>query len=264
MEGSLTEIEDWDIHSHVYELAARAQSSKRLGYVDRSSDMLDISLQKSGIDLHIKQSITGLSTSTGYVCWQTASYMTDWILGDKKCPFKFNSDMTVVELGSGVGGICVSLLGPKVKQYIATDQQSLLKLLKSNFESNVHGSYRYSEQTINKKSGPISTIEFMEFDWEDPEQGLLNFHAFTNDPVDLIIACDTIYNEYLIPHFINAFTSLMSEHTGVLIGVQLRDEALIELFDEQVLERGLHLFCVNEEILTSELNQGFIIYYITK
>lgn len=256
------EILEDDIHSHIYELVTQDQDSKRLGYVNRKDETIEISLPESGIDLTIVQSLTGLSESTGYVCWQTALYLTDWILLDPGCPFKLTSSMTIVELGAGVGGILVSLLGPRVCKYIATDQQNILKLLQQNYNNNKQSDTKKSK----KKKFEEFSVFFTEFDWEYIDHGVNNIKEIVDDThIDLIIACDTIYNDYLIQPFIDSFKLLMTPNvTGVVVGLQVRDEQLVEAFAEQVLHEGLKLYCVLNEFLSTDLLKGFVVYYVQK
>ncbi|CAH2353987.1 hypothetical protein CLIB1423_13S03422 [[Candida] railenensis] len=273
--SSFEEVFEDDIHSHIYELSGHKLSAKRLGYVDRSSETIEISLPMSKIDMTIVQSLTGLSESTGYVCWETASYLTDWILSDENCPIRLNNDMTVVELGSGVGGILVSQFGPQVKKYVATDQKPILKLLKKNFVNNVRGEYTSEtcdggssskDKNYSRRSnGDAAVIEFVECDWEYVEHGVSTVKEVIGDvEIDLVIACDTIYNEYLIPHFIRSFKSLMGANTAVLVGLQVRDEVLMEIFAEKIFEEDLKLYYVRNEYLSSQLLQGYVVYYIER
>lgn len=271
--SSFEEVFEDDIHSHIYELSGHKLSEKRLGYVDRSSESIEISLPMSKIDMTIVQSLTGLSESTGYVCWETALYLTDWILLDKNCPIRLNSDMIVVELGSGVGSILVSQFGPQVKKYVATDQKPILKLLKKNFVNNVRGEYTSEtcdggsnsrDKSYSRRSkSDAAVIEFVECDWEYVEYGVSTIREVIGDAeIDLVIACDTIYNEYLIPHFIRSLKLLMGTNTAVVVGLQVRDEVLMEIFAEKIFEEDFRLFYVRNEYLSLQLLQGYVVYYI--
>lgn len=275
---------DSDIYEHLYELYVdhRPSESQHLGYVNKATDCIEISLEQAQIDLNIRQSLSALSSSkesssTGFICWQAAVKLADWILGDEKCPFHkpltSKSDLVVLELGTGVGAILVSLFGPKVGQYIATDQKHILKLLKENFTNNVV-SQRYTSSTMSEEheGGPHrgagekwSEVDFIEFDWEHLEEGAYNFNEISKGrKPDLILASDTIYNGYLIPFFVKAFKCMMAEDTGVLISMQLRDESILEQFLERVSQEDLKLYTIPDEYLSTELIEGFVVYYITK
>lgn len=253
-----------DVYTHIHDLATHDVASRRLGYVDRRTDHLEVCLPGANIDLHVVQSVSGLSHSTGYVCWHTANYMADWLLCGGGDAVTLASDMTVVELGSGVGAVLVLVLGPRVGSYVASDQKQILKLLSHNLANNAAGAYvEFGTQRTLKQQQHLQ-IGVVEFDWEFVEHGRSGVQDLVGDtPIDLVLACDTIYNEYLIPHFVNAFKLLMTPgHTGVLVGLQLRDENLLEVFAHAVFSHGLQLHCVKRDALSQLLLMGFVVYYI--
>ena len=265
------------VDDHIFELFTyhTPPENQDLGYVDRRSESIDITLHRSNIDLSISQSLTELSStketsSTGFVCWKSAVYFTDWLLSDERCPFylifRNKSSLKVLELGTGVAGICVSLLGPLVGTYTATDQKHILKLLKQNFETNA-GTQKYTSTTLKRpptKHTNPPRIEFIEFDWEDLDNAMYNCETLGLDPPDLVIACDTIYNDYLIPHFISAFTILLRQGTGILITLQLRQPDTLESFVRQVVDASLNMYYIPYDMLSEELTAGFVVYYITE
>lgn len=280
--ASLHKIEEDDLYEFIYGLYVdhKPPETQHLGYVDKSSDLLTVSLPRTRIDLSISQSLSGLSSntetsSTGFICWQSAIYAADWILGEPACPFHqlFASDQTVLELGAGVGGVLVSLLGPRVGHYVASDQKHILKLLKANFSENVV-SGRYTSSTSEKAydrnpkqigDGQWSKIDFIEFDWEKKEAGMANFkHISGKEAPDIIIATDTIYNEYLIAHFLDCVKSVMCDTTIAIIVVQLRDEDIVERFLEAIFEHKLTVYTISDQLLTKELLQGFMVLCLTK
>ncbi|KAK6461812.1 putative cytosine deaminase FCY1 [Scheffersomyces coipomensis] len=260
---------------HIYEIYSirAAPSGQDLGYVNKSKHEIQISLDISEIDLTIKQSLSSLSSaqsSTGFVCWQSATYFLDWLIGFESGPFysmfnNKNSNLTVVELGTGVSGICASILGPRVARYIATDQKHILKLLQENINDNVVMVDSKKSTKKSTKIPPPHKIEVIEFDWEDIDQGLYNCQSLgqSSSLPDIIIACDTIYNHYLIPHFINALKSLMSSTTIALVALQMRDPVTLEDFISQLLRSDLKVYVIPDHMLTERLQKGFLIYYIT-
>ncbi|WEJ95275.1 Ribosomal protein lysine methyltransferase [Yamadazyma tenuis] len=173
--------------------------------------------------------------------------------GDKRCPFGpyFSSaQLDVLELGAGVGGICGSVLGPHSKRYVCSDQKLLLKLLRVNLEQNA----------------PQTDIGVVELDWEYLPQGLENYYTATepgNTP-DLVLACDTIYNEYLIPFFLRALDSVMSHQTVCIVAVQMRDDITLEAFVSQTVEMEFDLYTVRQEDLSDQLSRGYVVYGITR
>ncbi|CCE83258.1 Piso0_003830 [Millerozyma farinosa CBS 7064] len=289
----LEQVERDGIDDHVFDLyTSRApEDNQNLGYINRDQEILEVQLKSDpGRTLLIQQSFSNLSSgvqssSTGFLCWSSSLLLAEWIIGEKKCPiyklFREKSDLTVLELGSGIGGILASLLGPKVKTYVASDQKHILRLLKENFEANAYpGSYvtegsgidtkkirqnTRAKRTSSKNSlrNP-SRIEFIEFDWEEPERGASNYDELQVDRPDLIIATDTIYNEYLIPHFTESVQKMLGDSSGLVLAVQLRDELVLESLLIQLQRSSLRIFNFPEHLLSNDLSKGYSVYYICK
>lgn len=268
-------LEEDEILDHIYELyTGRAPiQGQNLGYVDRSKDSIQIQLPEAQIDLEIRQSISSLSSkiqtsSTGFICWQTALLLADWVLSDKRCPLrKAICGNTVLELGTGVSSLLASTLGPLCKHYIATDQKHLLKLMKSNFTHNVV-TRRFLSSTVDfevlkSKAGRESypTIDFIELDWENPDEGLYELTELTeSSQVDVVIACDTIYNSYLVPFFVKATKSVMGPDSIAIVAMQLRDESVLEDFLYKCFDEGFSVQVIPDSILSSLLRRGFVVY----
>lgn len=289
----LEQVKRDDIDSHVFELYTRRapEDNQNLGYLNRDQEILEVQLKSDpGRTLLIHQSFSNLSSgvqssSTGFLCWSSSLLLAEWIIGEEKCPinklFREKSNLAVLELGSGIGGILASLLGPRVKTYVASDQKHILRLLRENFEANAYpGSYvtegsetetKNSKQNTRSKrtklKSPLrnpSRVEFIEFDWEEPEQGTSNYDKLKVDRPDLIIATDTIYNEYLIPHFIESVKKMLGDSSGLVLAVQLRDELVLELLLIQLQHSLLRLFNFPEHLLSRCLSKGYVVYYICK
>lgn len=187
---------------------------------------------------------------------KSSKFLADWILSDKKCPFHllFTSPTTdVLELGSGIGGICASTLGPKCSRFVCSDQKDLLKLLKWNIENNCSLSATTS-----------SKIKIIELDWEYPQNGIQNYQQTTGEGniPDIIIGCDTIYNEYLIGHYLNTMKLLMNSSTLSIATVQLRDSITMESFIQKTVDSGFSIYIVNDDYLSPDLLKGFAVYCI--
>lgn len=279
-------VDEYEIDDHLFELYSERSPPDNLGFVNRSSNTITITLPQSNLDLTIKQSLSELSSSkesssTGFICWQSSVYFVDWLLSQKECPFakifQSKNDRVIVELGAGVAGICASLLSSNVSRYIATDQKHILKLLKENIESNISTS-KYKSSTLDappvSRSGgggsnsiaSIPIVDVLEFDWEDIDQGLYNYNQLIqgNKKPDILIACDTIYNEYLIPHFLNGLRSLLNKNSIALVVLQLRDSLTLETFvKEIVIQQKLKLYSIPLQMLSHSLQSGFVIYCIT-
>ncbi|KAK6201033.1 putative cytosine deaminase FCY1 [Scheffersomyces amazonensis] len=266
---------------HIYELYAirEVPEGQHLGYFDRSKNEIKISLEESGIDLTIKQSLSGLnstSSSTGFICWQSATYFLDWVISKIDNPFYSifhnNSNLVVVELGTGVSGICASVLGSRVGRYIATDQKHILKLLQQNISDNISlpsNSIKNKQKQKQKQKQKVIShqVDVIEYDWEYPEQGIYNYQELFQDasaPLpDVIIACDTIYNDYLVPYFVKALKSLMSSTTFAIVSLQMRDPTTLENFVNEVITANLKIYSIPTHLLSKHQQKGFVVYYIT-
>lgn len=153
---------------------------------------------------------------------------------------------TVVEVGCGISGLIALSLAPMVAQIILTDQEYVGRLVKANIENNWREACRHGpgqvasgglrkeqrgkvkqlsskqKATPSKGTGVQASIGdsntfFMSLDWETDSPGLLkqsisppsSRQATEEDPgFDLVIACDTIYNDALIQPFLNTCAEL--------------------------------------------------------
>lgn len=269
-------IPEDEIYNHLCDLYVVHQHRKdqHLGYVDKSTNFISITC--GDCDLTIEQSLSSLysskeTSSTGFICWQTTSLLVDWFQM-KKCPLyaTFNSpslrhQTSVIELGTGVSGIIASVLGPTTKSYVCTDQKHILKLLRKNFTNNVVSS-KFSTTTIPSAGSDFAgcSINIIELDWEWPDDGIATYRLLVDLPPDLIIACDTVYNDFLIPPFLRCCSMLLTPNNGLLLALQLRDEGVMEEFLQQTCVAGLRIHYVPPALLSQDLLNGFVVYYITK
>ncbi|CAI5756625.1 unnamed protein product [Candida verbasci] len=268
MNGDLVDkfelINDDNIDDHIFDIFSNNKPPSNLGFINKSSNEIEVTLPNAQIDLNIKQSLSQLSSrdkqgTTGFICWYSSLLFSDWLLS-KTCPIKLSKDMSIFELGSGVGGICASTISKSVGKFIASDQKQILKLLKENVTNNVD---HFTSRTIKNSFGRGPNIEVIEFDWEDIDQGKYNYKEAEDRLPDVIIACDTIYNEYLIPHFINSFKSLLNSNNFVLICIQLRDAITIEKFIQSIVEdEQLLIYSIPNSLSTTQLSNGYIVFYI--
>lgn len=263
MESILHAVEKIDkdeVYDHIAELYSEKElENQDLGYVDRTKDTITINLPISDIDLEIKQSLSQLvsnTSSTGFVCWRSSKLLVDWILSDKRCPFYLyfvKPTTDVLELGSGIGGICASTLGPRSLRFVSSDQRDLLKLLRYNIDRN-----------CSMNGMKTDSIRVIELDWEYPEHGIQNYYETTSEGnlPDFIIGCDTIYNEYLIDHYLKTLKLLMSSTTIGILAVQLRDSITLESFVQLTVDFGFNIYIVNDSYLSSDLKRGYVVYCI--
>jgi hypothetical protein len=273
-----------------------SSSAKDLGIISPTSQTLQIHLHNSSsTTLTVTQSISSLnseSSSTGFVIWRICPIFMEFISSKVDLRGKF-----VFELGSGIGGLGPLIVGKECigGTFVASDQYRLTKLLKKNIMDNLDEvglSERIKSETLellesetkNKKSGKgkgktqdkngkrnnieSTNIEVCCFDWEEIDQGLYNLKQLNieKEYPDLIIGCDIVYNDYLIPFLVESIVKLSGPKTKVIIGLQLRLLDNIENFVEQLLKLEIfNVHVVNEfPPEFQELENGFVVYYIER
>lgn len=247
-------IDDENLENHIFDLYTNLSTPNKLGYVARKNQVDVLLKDRSGTvcqEFTVKQSLQQLNSSspggtTGFVCWTASVAFVEWLLYDSSNPFAqyFQSPNSsrlnvIVELGSGTSGIVVCALAKFCCHYIATDQKQVFKLLKTNLEENLDGKNR---------------VDVVEFDWEEPECGAYNIECVIERDIDLLVACDVIYNEYLVTHFLAAAMQIMSKHTVCLVAMQMRDELVLETFLRESLKCGLKVS------FNPTNSEGYIVY----
>lgn len=254
-----------ELEEHVFELFVnRAVSERDLGFVGRKKDSLEVTV--NGQDLEIRQSISLLNSgkeksTTGAVAWKVSPLFCEWVLtsGTVLHGLVVNRQRTILEFGSGVGGILAVTIGPKVRRFIATDQEHLLKLLRENIAENL--------PTPSKRKPTEWDVKALEYDWEYADQLIVNLEdeLLDVDEDGVIIACDTIYNDFLIPHFVNALLTAVKKigpNCHIILAQQLRAEPIMEAILRELLSRGFHVWNVPDCLLSPELVQGFAVHYV--
>ncbi|OKL61918.1 hypothetical protein UA08_02602 [Talaromyces atroroseus] len=214
--------------------------SNNLGFCDSRASTVDLTIH--GRDYTIHQSPTLLSSkreggTTGAVLWKITPLFAEWISSTSN-PFWrppnhiLPSSATVIELGCGISGLVALTLAPLVGKYVATDQEYVRKLFRQNIDENAasssapisnrkkkgsSGSKKPSRSSKNKASNADdnknNNIKFIPLDWEldIPSNDVLHGEddnrtttrtATTTNGFDLLISCDCIYNEALIPSLV--------------------------------------------------------------
>jgi hypothetical protein len=206
------------------------------------------------------------------VVWKVTPLFATWISSPSNFLFTnqlLTSSSTVLELGAGVSGIVALCLGPRVASYTATDQDYVLKLLRQNITENLEtvipakkksGRAGKKLQSHSKNSGDGGgggggdRITTLQLDWETDATSHLN-------PVDMIIACDCVYNEALIEPLnatcaaICRLKSQGEEPTLCLIAQQLRSPEVFETWLKS-FHRNFHVWQVPDEMLGEGLREG--------
>ncbi|KAJ3109902.1 hypothetical protein HDU96_007066 [Phlyctochytrium bullatum] len=191
----------------------------------------------------------------------------------------------VVELGTGTGITSLSMLASGASAVLATDQLSVISLAERNFKLNLSS----LEGALGKdlSASPSTRLGFAELVWGrqgDVQQCLghlrtlgLPAEALNNDDgpryPDLVVATDCVYNDSVVPAFVDtlaelcgpsgAARSVAQSRTGlsdpappwelaqddpvsvvslVLIVQELRADAVHACFLERLLEKGFRVW----------------------
>ncbi|KAE8871157.1 hypothetical protein PTNB73_02616 [Pyrenophora teres f. teres] len=186
-----------DPEEEAFIIFSQAIPSQSLGFIDSQAATLEVSVADHDLVIHQSR---GLLTSdrkagtTGAVVWKVTPLFSTWISSPKN--FLFTSSLlhpqsTILELGAGVSGIVALSLAPRVHRYTATDQAYVLKLLRQNIAENLDTVFPAPNARARGTARRMVVVVVVELDWETDAVSNLT-------PVDLVIACDCIYNEALI------------------------------------------------------------------
>lgn len=160
--------------------------------------------------------------------WKITPLFANWISSKANIFLQtdlLSSHSTVLELGCGVSGIVALALSRHVGRFIATDQEYVFKLLKSNLKENAIRPSKSGAPQRGTKRKPktksegnatlqSSNIEIVALDWETSLTSSLpdllgsTFSSSASREVDVVLACDCIYNEALIDPFVQTCVDL--------------------------------------------------------
>ena len=265
-----------DPEEETFLLFAQPRTALDLGFVDDKATALELSV--AGRDLSVTQSPGLLSSdrqqgTTGAVVWKITPLFAEWIAWEGNVLFisgRLNACSTVLELGCGVSGILPLVLRDKVSRYIATDQDYVFKLLKANLLENGMASPKSKNRTASKattkgkNSSTDESVEVLALDWETNSASSVSMYLPQGSSIDLIIACDCIYNETLIEPFVSTCADICrlqsksedaSKATICVVAQQLRSDLVFEAW----LSRFSNTFTVRrmpDELLTEGLREG--------
>lgn len=152
----------------------------------------------------------------------------------------------MVELGCGITGLVGIILAPQVRQYFLTDQQYVLKTLRDNVKANessrTNATIGKHQRTTKTTPDPSpSNIMVMALDWESDDASSLTNYLEPEQSINLVIACDCIYNEHLIKPLVEAMKDICGltaedAPATVLIAQQLRSDTIMEVFLRTLME----------------------------
>lgn len=265
-------------------LFSQALPSRDLGFVDAKATSLDITL--SGKDLNIRQSPTLLSSNretgtTGAVVWKITPLFAQWITSDSNILFRssvLHHSSILLELGSGISGIVAIALARRIRKYIATDQEYVFKLLKSNIKNNSPKEEgQGSASSIAKHHGKAHNdgsacawrkIEILALDWESSSISSLPSMMGTDsvnasEVIGAVIACDCVYNESLINPFVRTCADICQlanaypdeQPTLCIVAQQLRSDMVFEAW-LIAFHKLFNVWRIPDDLLSDELKEG--------
>ncbi|KAK9474032.1 uncharacterized protein V1510DRAFT_413421 [Dipodascopsis tothii] len=278
-----------DVAEHVYELYTSRAPPERtnLGYVARTRTVavtvaVDAAWGRTtrtrrrpaaatAIELEVAQSLDLLNapkgSTTGAVLWTVSPLLGEWLLtpGTALADLLRRPGQRIIELGAGSAGVLGGLLalGSRGGTYVATDVGVLLPLLRRNLAAvleqlqNAIGAPAYVSDTVGGGGTDGVRVEAVELDWEAP--GDSDAAAF--GPWDVVVAADTVYNDFLVEPLVRTLRRLASPSTHVVLAMQLRTHDVVEAFLSEALDAGFALYNVPADLLTGQLQHGFAVYY---
>ncbi|KAJ6135735.1 hypothetical protein N7512_000895 [Penicillium capsulatum] len=184
-------------------------------------------------------------STTPACCGKSPPLFADWISSPSNPLWThalLSPSSVVAELGCGISALVALALAPSVQHYIATDQEYVRRLFRTNLDANAgvvtsapkqkeksskvkaRSSKSTSKKTPSKSSdvSPTPNITFTTLDWElDEPRSLKSCIEAESSPreghgrrerdqtdedqdhgVDLLLSCDCIYNEALVAPFV--------------------------------------------------------------
>lgn len=244
--------------------------------------------------------------TTGAVVWKVTPLFATWLSSPSPSNLLFRTGVlsagtsTVLELGCGVSGLVGIATGPLVKRYVLTDQSYVSRLVEANIAQNTtntsshvprgkaggsvrKGGKSSSSSSSSTKPTPTSgaagsNVEFHTLDWETDTP-----HASLCTP-DVVIACDCIYNEALIPPLVQTTaeacrlktTARLSEEEEeveggeglqttpcvAVVAQQLRDPEIFEAWLREFMAKGFRVWKIPDAELPDGLKEssGFVVH----
>ncbi|KAK4499098.1 hypothetical protein PRZ48_009610 [Zasmidium cellare] len=269
------------VDEETFELFSQNLPSHDLGMVDGKADTIELSI--AGHDFEVKQSPGVLQSNreggtTGAAIWQVSVRFAEWMGWPKNPLFQhhvLNAGSAVLELGAGVSGFLPCVISPKVRKVAVTDQPYVLKAIQENVVANIRP-VKPNLKTKAKGTSvePLShtNVDVFALDWEnDDVGGTLSSHGLPQG-IDLVLACDCIFNYALIDPLVSTCVDICKlrsgdrqeeETTGTVcvIAQQLRQPEVFEQWLETFL-RSFHAWRIPDELLTEDLKSesGFVVH----
>lgn len=262
------------------DLAALAPSARPLGM--HSANAVGITLSIPPFTLSLTQSPSLLRSNatqgtTGAVLWSITPHLARYLLSPGS-PFTLllTPSSTVLELGCGVAAVLAATVGTRVAAYYQSDLPSMTKLAAQNLAANLPPPPRRKQQGYRPPN--VVTIDV---DWENTELPSHPALRKMGGPLDLVIASDCVYNEGLVPAFVDTLVAACRLHRGegeddgegegegegnrgrtlVLVAQETRSPDVMECFLIEFMRRFV-VYRVPDDRLSEELGgeRGYVLH----
>lgn len=226
------------------------------------------------------------------VVWKVTPMFASWLASPTNILFRagvLSTSSTVLELGCGVSALVGLALGPMVSRYVLSDQPYVAKFVEQNLEQNrgasparpAAGKARgrgKAPASSSATTGAGGSIAFHPLDWEaDTPTAELTGRGSAARSFDLVLGCDCVYNEALVPPFAQTCLDvcrLRSAEEGgggsdprpspcvCLVAQQLRDPEIFEAWLREFCVKGFRVWRVPDGELPEGLrsNMGFVVH----
>lgn len=247
--------------------------------MDSKASEVEITVNKH--DFVVKQS-PGLLTSnraegtTGAVLWKVTPLIAEWLSSPENILRKtgvLHDRAWVLELGCGISALIGLAVAPSVGGYVLTDQAYVMKMLKENIASNrskgTKGAGKGSKKLSHREGVPdLGNLQLLAYDWETSSP--LNVSSLveangsdSSAGLDLVIACDCIYNDFLVLPFVRACAELCCLPRGTqdrnpticIVAQQLRSEEVLQAWLLECLKL-FHVWRLPDDSLLEGLREG--------
>ncbi|KAJ6012170.1 hypothetical protein N7522_002525 [Penicillium canescens] len=211
-----------DVEEESFLLFAQDIPTNNLGMIDSRAQSVEVSIHGNEYTIHQSPALLSghrAGGTTGAVLWKITPVFAEWITSLTNPLWTttlLNQSSTIVELGTGISALVALTLAPSVRHYIATDQEYVQRLFRTNLDANASisssasagttsnsmsksgkgkgGKTSKSKQTStysnpSAKAGNASNISFTTLDWETDQPGQLKeecipFEATQSDDND--------------------------------------------------------------------------------
>lgn len=198
-----------------------------------------------------------------------------------------SASSTVLELGCGVSALVGLALGPLVSRYVLSDQPYVARFVEQNLGQNQTApapAARPSGRRAKGKAASAATpgtarggsIAFHPLDWEaDTPTRSLTGREDTRS-FDLVLGCDCVYNEALIPPFVQTCLDVCRLRSAdgspegeaprrpcvCLVAQMLRDPEIFGAWLEEFCGKGFRAWRVPDGELPEGLrsSDGFVVH----